>query len=71
MAGIDLGDAWADNVWEENTWANGVWAGQENYPQGGGGGAAADQDVVRTGVNFTRLGSSFIASLVKSIVRRY
>jgi hypothetical protein len=34
MAGIDLGNAWADNVWEENVWANDVWAGQEDYPQG-------------------------------------
>lgn len=37
MAGIDLGDAWADNVWESGVWADGVWAGQESA--GGGGGA--------------------------------
>lgn len=44
MAGIDLGDAWADNVWEENVWANGVWAGQESYPQGGGGGGMGSSE---------------------------
>ena len=27
--GIDLGDAWADEVWEDGVWADGVWEGQE------------------------------------------
>lgn len=36
MAGIDLGDAWADEVWESGVWADGVWEGQE--AAGGGGG---------------------------------
>ena len=30
MAGIDLGDAWADEVWEEGVWADAVWEGQED-----------------------------------------
>jgi hypothetical protein len=36
MAGIDLGDAWADNVWESGVWADGVWAGQESSSPAGG-----------------------------------
>lgn len=54
MAGIDLGNAWADNVWEENVWANGVWAGQESYPQGAGGGTRS-----RSGRNRSR-GALFV-----------
>jgi len=30
MAGIDLGDAWADGVWEDGVWADGVWEGQDD-----------------------------------------
>lgn len=29
MAGIDLGNCWADGVWEEGVWASGVWADGE------------------------------------------
>ena len=36
MAGIDLGDAWADEVWEEGVWADAVWEGQEDGGEEGG-----------------------------------
>lgn len=39
MPGIDLGDAWADNVWECGVWADGVWAGQETQESAGCAGA--------------------------------
>ena len=69
MAGIDLGDAWADNVWEENVWANGVWAGQENYPQG-----ATDPntfDPTRGSEQFIRTGAQYITTFLRTLVRRY
>lgn len=75
MAGIDLGDAWADNVWEENTWANGVWAGQESYPQGGGGGGADpeifDVSLLRFGSAFIRKSVDFVTQGARRVVRGY
>lgn len=73
MPGIDLGDAWADNVWESGVWADGVWAGQEDVGGGGGGGGSSSGDVaaLRAPTNYVQIGASYVKTVVHAVVRRY
>lgn len=54
MPGIDLGNAWADNVWESGVWADGVWAGQESSSGGVAGEQDASDRLIRTSGLFLR-----------------
>lgn len=56
MAGIDLGDAWADEVWESGVWADGVWEGQEEVGAGGGGSSVVPANDMADPARTARIG---------------
>jgi hypothetical protein len=57
MAGIDLGNAWADAVWEDGTWATGVWADGEVAP-------AASTSRRRKAIGFRLIGACLLLFLL-------
>ena len=67
MPGIDLGDAWADEVWEAGVWNDGVWAGQEAGAGGSppGPNPTTPEDVVGAGW-LGPFGFGFVLSLIRT-----